>query len=55
MEIVSNCCSANPTSQNDIDSDMCPKCFEHCEWIECDEGLGDYQYENKKYRRLENE
>jgi len=55
MEIVSNCCSVNPTSQNDIDADICPKCLEHCLYIECDEGLEDYLYENKKNRRLDDE
>jgi len=46
--VISNCCSANPTCQDDIERDQCPKCFEHCDWIPDDDDKGDYLYECKK-------
>jgi len=49
-EIISNCCSASPTDQDCIDGDYCPKCKEHCEWIDPDTDDGDYKYEERKDR-----
>ena len=34
-ELVSNCCSAQPYHDFN-ENDVCPNCFEHCEWIEVD-------------------
>lgn len=31
--LVSDCCKAYPKSEEEIISDICPKCGEHCEFI----------------------
>jgi len=50
--VISNCCSANPTCQDDIERDQCPKCLEHCEWLDEDqliaEDRADFEYNFKK-------
>jgi len=55
-QVLSNCCSAYPTSQDDIERSMCPKCFEWCEWLDEDqliaEDKADADYEAMKEKRL---
>lgn len=54
-ELVSNCCSVPMIAEQDVlGVDVCPKCFENCDW-ESVEDDGDYAYDNWKDRRLENE
>jgi hypothetical protein len=44
-ELVSNCCSAYPASQEDIEGEICPKCFEHCEYVETEDPQEEYAKE----------
>ena len=37
----SNCCGARSTYH--VETDLCPDCFEHCEWEEVDDEYNGYQ------------
>jgi hypothetical protein len=35
-ELISNCCSAHPTSDEMVIGEICPKCYEHCRYEDVD-------------------
>jgi hypothetical protein len=35
-EVVSDCCGASPVMTSE-DLGLCPECYDHCEYVPCDE------------------